>query len=218
LQLFHREKAGQVNDSVPTSILFADSADSPQIAMESDPACRYTVTASCTPREWRANEDAPSSQAIKKDRTGLMVATCPHGVIAAGCWIKKGEQHIYSHLLFAYILHTFKKQILFYIYDIACMVVRGVQAMISNLPPDIRAFASNIRFIVPVWHARSHNERCQHDHTLAYAERGGISFADIVEHTFRILKTHHTSTMTHRNQSFALTLAARRVNAMKIYR
>ena len=152
-----------------------------------------------------------------KDRTGLMAANCKHGVSIAACWMNEGEKHYYSHLLLMYIVTTFALRVRFFVYDIACMVKLGVLTLIRNQCEHIRNSLAAMDFVVPRWHAKGHIERCQYKHSLVFKDQGGMAYADISEHVFKILKTHTTSVMTHRNQSFALTMGLRRNDAAKIF-
>ncbi|KAJ7112012.1 hypothetical protein C8R43DRAFT_1138947 [Mycena crocata] len=110
--------------------------------------------------------------------------------------LQKGERYANMDFIVASALKGFSLKQLTISYDIACQWKINLAARNMRLPTELQLPLGDIELqcALPVWHAASHNDECQHANSLSYKPGVGKSDGEGIERTWSRLNPAALST------------------------
>ncbi|XP_043246029.1 uncharacterized protein LOC122393759 isoform X2 [Amphibalanus amphitrite] len=156
----------------------------------------------CGLSSWAAGRNNPEKPPSKRsqDETGLIVATCRHSVILAGCNMYRGESYAYSH----YLHQSRFPAVKYYASDIVCKYWPWTQR-VSRRWPEYDTHGSEP--FLSVMHATGHAYYCQITFGGFWREGSGWSVMETTEiaNAFLSRACNTTKYMTSAQRNDALT-------------
>ncbi|KAJ7138480.1 hypothetical protein C8R43DRAFT_1089333 [Mycena crocata] len=110
--------------------------------------------------------------------------------------LQKGERYANMDFIVMSALVGFNLLLLTISYDIACQWKKNLEDRCAKLPRKLRLPFSQFTYqcALPVWHAASHDEKCQVENSLSYKPGVGKSDGEGVERVWSVLNpaAYHT--------------------------